>query len=122
MVRPIRVVMMIAALVALLAGSAALYAQAGPGGGRGRGGAGMGPGGPGGGLPLRQLNLTDAQRDQVRQIMEQYRPQFEELNSRLQNDIRAVLTPEQQQRADAFRAERDAKMKERRQRRSPNVR
>ena len=37
--------------------------------GRGRGG----PGGPGGllaGLPLRELNLTDAQREQVRQIVE----------------------------------------------------
>jgi Spy/CpxP family protein refolding chaperone len=41
----------------------------GPGfGGRGRGG----PGGPGplGGLPLRELNLTESQRDQVRTIVE----------------------------------------------------
>jgi protein CpxP len=34
--------------------------------GRGRGG----PGGPLGGLPLRELNLTDAQREQVRAIVE----------------------------------------------------
>jgi len=37
--------------------------------GRGRGGPG-GPGGPLAGLPLRELNLTDAQREQVRQIVD----------------------------------------------------
>jgi protein CpxP len=42
----------------------------GPGGfGRGRGGPG-GPMGPPGGLPLRELNLTESQREQVRQIVE----------------------------------------------------
>lgn len=41
----------------------------GPGPGRGRGGPG-GPGGPLAGLPLRELNLTDAQREQVRQIVD----------------------------------------------------
>ena len=116
MVRPIRIVAMIAALVALLAGGVALYAQGGPGGGRGRGAGGFGPGGPGAGLPLRELNLTDAQREQVRQVMEQYRPQFEALNERVQSDIRAILTPEQQQQADKLRADREAKMKARRQR------
>jgi protein CpxP len=49
--------------------------QGGPGfggPGRGRGGP-FGPGGPMGplgGLPLRELNLTDAQREQVRQIVD----------------------------------------------------
>jgi periplasmic protein CpxP/Spy len=41
--------------------------------GRGFGGPGRGRGGPGGplgGLPLRELNLTDAQREQVRAIVE----------------------------------------------------
>jgi protein CpxP len=37
--------------------------------GRGRGGPG-GPGGPLAGLPLRELNLTDAQREQVKQIVD----------------------------------------------------
>jgi protein CpxP len=37
--------------------------------GRGRGGPG-GPGGPLAGLPLRELNLTDVQREQVRQIVD----------------------------------------------------
>ena len=121
MVRPIRIVMMIAALVALLAGGVALYAQGGPGGGRGRGGAGFGPGGPGFGLPLRALNLTDAQREQVRAVTEQYRPQFQALNDRLQSDIRAILTPEQQQQADKLRADREAKIKERRKNSTPNA-
>ena len=117
MVRLIRIVMVIAALVALLAGGVVL-AQGGPGGGRGRGAGGFGPGGPGFGLPLRELNLTDAQRDQVRQVMEQYRPQFQALNDRLEGDIRALLTPEQQQQADTLRADREAKVKERRQQRT----
>lgn len=114
MVRPIRIVALIAALVALLAGGAALYAQGGSGGGRGRAAGGFGPGGPGFGLPLRELKLTDAQREQVRQVMEQYRPQFQALNDRLASDIRALLTPEQQQQADKLRADREARMKERR--------
>lgn len=117
MVRPFRIVMVIAALVALLVGGVAIYAQVGPGGGR-RGAGGFGPGGPGAGLPLRELNLTEAQREQVRSAMEQYRPQFQALNDRLQGDIRAILTPEQQQRADKLRAGRETKMKERRQRRN----
>jgi protein CpxP len=44
--------------------------RGGPDGfGRGRGGPG-GPGGPLAGLPLRELNLTDAQREQVKQIVD----------------------------------------------------
>ena len=121
MARPIRIVAMIVALAALLAGGAALYAQGGPGGNRGRGAGGFGSGGPGGGLPLRELNLTDAQRDQVRQVMQQYRPQFQALNERVQSDIRAILTPAQQQKADTLRADREAKMKARRLGRAPNA-
>jgi Spy/CpxP family protein refolding chaperone len=67
-----------AALIAV-AISAPLVAQPpqGPGGrGPGRGGFGgpMGPGGPGMGFPmLRELNLTDAQREQVRALTQQRR-------------------------------------------------
>ena len=43
--------------------------------------------------------------------MEQYRPQFQALNDRLQGDLRAILTPEQQQQADKLRADREAKAK-----------
>jgi Spy/CpxP family protein refolding chaperone len=68
------------------------------------------------GLPLRELTLTDAQQQQVRQIMEQYRPQFQALNERMESDIRAVLTPEQQQQADKLKADRQARIQQRRQR------
>lgn len=49
----------------------------GPGQGRGFGGPGRGgPGGPGGPFPvLRQLNLTDAQRDQVKALVEEQQKQ-----------------------------------------------
>jgi protein CpxP len=66
------------ALVALLATSVA-YAQ-GPRGG-GRGGRGFGPGGPG--LALNELNLTDAQREQVREIRDRYQEQIQTLSRRL---------------------------------------
>jgi periplasmic protein CpxP/Spy len=63
-----------AALIAI-AISVPLVAQPPQGpGGRGGFGGPMGPGGPGMGLPmLRELNLTDAQRDQIRAITEQRR-------------------------------------------------
>jgi hypothetical protein len=69
----------VAAVVAgLLAGGAA-FAQ-GPGlrGGRGPGGFGAG-----GGLPLRALDLTDAQQEQVRNLTQQYRTQNQDTAQRL---------------------------------------
>ena len=52
----------------------------GPGGPGGPGGAG----GPGRGFPgLRQLDLTEAQRSQVRDVMERYGPQMREIGARL---------------------------------------
>ena len=69
------------ALVALLATSVA-YAQEPRGSGfGGRGGRGFGPGGPG--LVLNELNLTDAQREQVREIRGRYREQIQTLSRRL---------------------------------------
>jgi periplasmic protein CpxP/Spy len=141
------------ALVALLAASVA-YAQGPRGGGPfgGRGGRGFGPG-----LALGELNLTDAQREQVREIRERYRDQTrqsaERLNAaaekqrqaietlpvnetlitsatqdmtqaqvdiaiqeaRLNSEIWSVLTTEQQAQATKLRAERKARMEERRQ-------
>ena len=59
----------------LLAGGMA-FAQGPRGGQGGRGGRGeFGPGGLG--LPLRQLNLTEAQRTQLQQIREQQRDEME---------------------------------------------
>lgn len=60
------------AVIGLLAtGIAFAQGPRGGPGGRGRGGDGFGPGAPG--LPLRQLNLTEAQRTQLEQIREQHR-------------------------------------------------
>jgi len=58
-------------LVAVLLVGGLAFGQ-GPGfnGPPGRGG---GPGGPEFGLPVRELNLTDAQQQQVRELMEQFR-------------------------------------------------
>jgi len=70
------------AVVTLLAGGL-VYAQ-GPRGGR--------PGGPGArgfGLPLRQLQLTDAQQEQVRQIRSRHEAQMREAMTRLETARRA---------------------------------
>jgi protein CpxP len=77
-----------AALGALLAGGA-VYAQ-GPGpGGPGRGPGGFGRGG--GGLALRALNLTDAQREQVRTLTQQHREQ----NRAVADKMRAAMEAQQ---------------------------
>ena len=69
------------ALAALLATSVA-YAQGPRGGGPfGGGRGGRGPGGPG--LALNQLNLTDAQREQVKEIRDRNRDQNQALVKRL---------------------------------------
>jgi len=73
-------------MAGLLAGGAA-FAQGPDGGGRpgpgGRGGRG-GPGGPGDlGLPLAQLNLTDSQREQVRELTRQRQQNGEQIQQRL---------------------------------------
>lgn len=85
---------LMAGALALTVGlSAAATAQPGRGG-PGLGGPGFrGPGGPGGGalggllavhpdLPLRALNLTDAQREQVRGILESHRAEAQSLRQR----------------------------------------
>lgn len=145
--------------IALVAGGTSLFAQGpGFGGFRGRG-PGAALGGPGVGLPLGQLELTDAQRQQIRQLVQQrrneMRPLVEHLRTaaearrqavtaipvdeariraatqelaqvqadvavqqaRLQSEIVALLTPEQQQRAQQLRAEREARLQQRRSRR-----
>jgi Spy/CpxP family protein refolding chaperone len=60
----------------------------GPGG---PGGPGFGPGGPGDiGLPLRELELTDAQREQVRTVMQSNQAAFKEISDRMRT-ARAAL-------------------------------
>ena len=68
----------------------------------------------------RDLNLDDQQAAQVRAILEETRnefrqlraearPRYDALKQKARERIRAVLTPEQQQRFDAKVAERDAR-------------
>ena len=142
------------AVVALLVTSVA-YAQGPRGGGPFGGRGGRGAFGPG--LALNELNLSDAQKEQVREIRERNREQTQQFaqrlnaaaekqrqaietlpvnetlitsatqdmtaaqvdlaiqQARLNADIWAVLTPEQQAQATKLRAERKARMEERRQ-------
>ena len=71
----------------------------------------------------RDLNLTDQQATEVRAIIEQsreeyralrneQRPRHDAVRSAARARIRALLTPEQQQRFDAKIAERDARREE----------
>ena len=67
-----------------------------------------------------ELGLTDEQatkvravldetRDEYRRLRAEVQPRFEEPRLRARTRIRALLTPEQQQKFDAITAERDAK-------------
>ena len=144
------------AMVALLATSV-VFAQGPRGGGAFGGRGGRGPMGPGLGLALGQLNLTEAQREQVREIRERNREQIQSLaqrlgeatekqrqaietlpvnealitsatqdmamaqvevaiqEARLNSEIWSILTPEQQAQATKLRADRKARLEERRQ-------
>src|SRR5262245_13884790 len=64
----------------------------GPGQGRGFGPGPGGPGGPGGPLPmLRQLNLTDAQRDQVKALLDEERRQNDAAGPRKMMELQRAL-------------------------------
>jgi protein CpxP len=89
-----RVFALTAVLAGLLAGGIA-FAQGqgpgrrGPGGFGGFGGPGRGgPGGPGG-LPLRGLNLSETQQDQIKQLMQQYRTQNQNVGEQLRTAMEA---------------------------------
>ena len=159
-----RALTLTAILAGLLAGGVAFAQGPGPGR-RGPGGfggfRGPGPGGPGGpgGLPLQALNLTDTQRDQIRQLTQQYRQQNQNVGeqlrtameaqrkavetmpvdeglirsatqalveaqtemaiqqARLQSEIFALLTPDQQAEARKLQAERNQRVQQRGQQR-----
>ena len=74
-------------LVAGLLASGAAFAQGQGGPGRPGGGRGGRPGGPGGpgdlGLPLAQLNLSDSQRQQIRELTQRRRQDGEQVQARL---------------------------------------
>lgn len=87
--RKVTLSVMIVALVG--SGAAALYAQ---GAARGRGAAPFGPGGPGGrgfaaGFALAQLDLSDTQKQQIRDITKRHRDQTQPLVQRLQQAMEA---------------------------------
>jgi Spy/CpxP family protein refolding chaperone len=87
----VRKIVVTAGIVALMSGAAvALFAQAGPG----RGAGPFGPGGPGGrgfaaGFALGQLDLSDAQKQQVRTIMQRHREQSQATMQRMQQAMQA---------------------------------
>ena len=74
----------VAVALALSAGTAVVPAHAAPGHGGWQRGSFMSP------FMLRSLGLTDAQRAQVRQVVMNHRPRFQELNRDLR-DTRAQL-------------------------------
>ena len=88
----VRKIVVTAGIVALMSGGAvALFAQGGPGQ---RGAGPFGPGGPGrrgfdAGFALGQLNLSDAQKQQVQSIMQQHRQQSQPAMQRMQQAMQA---------------------------------
>src|SRR5262245_23095622 len=84
----VRKVMVTTGIVAMLsAGAVSLFAQAGPG----RGAGPFGPGGRGGfaGLALGQLDLSDAQKQPGRDIMQRDREQMRSTMQRLDQAMQA---------------------------------
>lgn len=151
----IKRVLIAAGIVAAVAGGTVALAQAPAPGGPGVHGPGRGGrGGPGADFGLRGVDLTDAQRDQVRAIHESHRSEFDAAHAKLRGahrafgeathaatideaairarsaevaaamadeailrakvraEVFAILTPEQQQKANEVRGS----MKQRRQR------
>jgi Spy/CpxP family protein refolding chaperone len=89
----VRKIVVTAGLVALMSGGAvALFAQGAPGRGPGRDAAPLGPGARRGfdaGFALGQLNLSDAQKQQVRDITQRHRQQTQPTMQRLQQAMQA---------------------------------
>ena len=88
----------LAAAVLGLSAVAAVTAQ-GPGGGQPPFGGRGGPGGPGGrmggpggaiGIPLDRLNLTDAQRDQVKSVVDSHEAELRTLGEKAMTARRAL--------------------------------
>ena len=101
-------VLVAAGLVAALAGGTAVaIAQPPQGGGPGIGGPGRGPrgGGPRGfGGPmdfgLRGADLTDAQKEQLRSIMESHKQEFEQVGAKLREAHRGLAAAADGQAVD----------------------
>ena len=98
-------VMVVVAIVQLFVMAGLAFAQ-GPGGPGGRGRGPGGPDGPGGGLPLRGVELSEVQRQQVRDITARHRQE-------MRAEILALLTPDQQAKVKEQETKREADMKQR---------
>jgi periplasmic protein CpxP/Spy len=90
-------VLVAAGLVAALAGGTAVAIAQAPQGGpgvngpeHGRRGGPRGFGGPMGDFGLRGIDLTDAQRDQLRTIMESHKAEFEQAGAKLREGHRGL--------------------------------
>ncbi len=83
---------------------------------------------------VREVGLTPAQQKEVKEILkqghqrwvaafqqsqEQARPQYEAVHAYVRSRIRALLTPEQQPKFDAFLTQLDAERKAREQQQGP---
>ncbi len=84
--------MVVASVMALLLCGAAMVANAQePGGSPHAGWGGPGPGGHGMGMALRELNLTDAQKQQVRAIMKSNHATMKTVMQQLEQNRAALL-------------------------------
>ena len=97
-----RVLLAAAVVAALAGGSSALALAQGPPAGPGMPGAGRGPRGAGPRLDfgLRGIELTDAQREQVRSIAESHQAEFEEAGRKLREAHRAFAAATQASSVD----------------------
>lgn len=66
---------------------------------------------------MRGLDLTDEQKVQIQEMREAHRAALEPLRQQHMQDIRALLTPEQQAKFDERMAKKAAKMEKRRAKR-----
>ena len=79
------------------------------------------PSGPGGHqgprmeMMMDQLNLTDAQREQIKQIFEAHRGKMQALREDTEKQINAILTPEQRAKMDEMRKKREERWEKRKE-------
>ena len=80
--------------------------RAGRGGPRGRGMHRPRAMGPEGGPLMNELDLSDEQREQVRQLRADHRAEMQKLRAEMRAEVQKILTEEQRQTLDSLRTER----------------
>jgi periplasmic protein CpxP/Spy len=86
-----KLVAFVSVMALLLCGAAMVAYAQGPGDGPHRGWGGPGPGGHGMGMALRELNLTDAQKEQVRSIMKANHTTMKTVMQQMEQNRAALL-------------------------------